>query len=98
MQVGGTAIVKAIDKIIAKGKKIAAHLLETSESDIEFENGQFVVPGTDKAKAFGENRPDCIRARISIRWKIWNRVWRKPRFYDRPEELHVPGGHLHLRG
>ena len=52
--VGGTAIVKAIDKIIAKGKKIAAHLLETSEADIEFENGQFVVPGTDKAKAFGE--------------------------------------------
>ena len=52
--VGGTAIVKAIDKIVAKGKKIAAHLLETSESDIEFENGSFVVPGTDKAKAFGE--------------------------------------------
>ena len=52
--VGGTAIVNAIDKIIAKGKKIAAHLLETSETDIEFENGQFVVPGTDKAKAFGE--------------------------------------------
>ena len=52
--VGGTAIVKALDKIIDKGKKIAAHLLETSESDIEFENGQFIVPGTDKAKAFGE--------------------------------------------
>ena len=52
--VGGAAIVNALDKIIAKGKKIAAHLLETSESDIEFENGQFVVPGTDKAKAFGE--------------------------------------------
>ncbi len=52
--VGGTAIVKAIDKIVAKGKKIAAHLLETSETDIEFEDGQFVVPGTDKAKAFGE--------------------------------------------
>lgn len=52
--VGGTAIVNAIDKIVAKGKKIAAHLLETSESDIEFENGQFIVPGTDKTKAFGE--------------------------------------------
>ncbi len=52
--VGGTAIVNAIDKIVAKGKKIAAHLLETSEADIEFENGQFVVPGTDKSKAFGE--------------------------------------------
>ncbi len=52
--VGGTAIVNAIDKVVAKGKKIAAHLLETSASDIEFENGMFVVPGTDKAKAFGE--------------------------------------------
>ncbi len=52
--VGGAAIVKAIDKIVDKGKKIAAHMLETSESDIEFENGQFIVPGTDKAKAFGE--------------------------------------------
>ncbi len=52
--VGGTAIVGALDKIIAKGKKIAAHLLEASEADIEFENGQFVVPGTDKAKAFGD--------------------------------------------
>ncbi|MDE0309878.1 MAG: xanthine dehydrogenase family protein molybdopterin-binding subunit [Acidiferrobacterales bacterium] len=52
--VGGTAIVNAIDKIVAKGKKIAAHLLETSESDIEFEDGQFIVPGTDKSKAFGE--------------------------------------------
>ena len=52
--VGGSAIVKALDKIIAKGKKIAAHLLEASEADIEFENGQFVIPGTDKAKAFGE--------------------------------------------
>ncbi len=52
--VGGTAIVNAIDKIVAKGKKIAAHLLEAAEADIEFENGNFVVPGTDKAKAFGE--------------------------------------------
>jgi len=52
--VGGTAIVNAIDKIVDKGKKIAAHLLETSASDIEFENGMFVVPGTDKAKAFAE--------------------------------------------
>ena len=39
--VGGTAIVKALDKIIAKGKKIAAHLLEASEADIEYERGEF---------------------------------------------------------
>jgi aerobic carbon-monoxide dehydrogenase large subunit len=52
--VGGTAIVKALDKIVAKGKKIAAHLLEASEGDIEYEKGVFKVAGTDKKKTFGE--------------------------------------------
>jgi aerobic carbon-monoxide dehydrogenase large subunit len=52
--VGGTAIVKALDKIVAKGKKIAAHLLEASEGDIEYERGVFKVAGTDKKKTFGE--------------------------------------------
>ncbi|MEX2240364.1 MAG: xanthine dehydrogenase family protein molybdopterin-binding subunit [Burkholderiales bacterium] len=52
--VGGTAIVKALDKIIAKGKKIAAHLLEAAEGDIEYANGVFKVSGTDKQKLFGE--------------------------------------------
>ena len=52
--VGGTAIVKALDKVIAKGKKIAAHLLEASESDIEYDRGEFKVAGTDRKKMFGE--------------------------------------------
>ncbi len=52
--VGGTAIVTALDKIIAKGKKIAAHLLEASEADIEYDRGQFKVAGTDRKKMFGE--------------------------------------------
>jgi carbon-monoxide dehydrogenase large subunit len=52
--VGGTAIVKALDKVIAKGKKIAAHLLEASVADIEFANGAFSVVGTDRKKAFAE--------------------------------------------
>ena len=52
--VGGTAIVNALNKVIDKGKKIAAHLLEASESDIVYENGAFQVKGTDKKKAFGE--------------------------------------------
>ena len=54
LAVGGTAIVKAVDKIVAKGKKIAAHLLEAAESDIEFRNGKFTVAGTDRSKTFGE--------------------------------------------
>jgi aerobic carbon-monoxide dehydrogenase large subunit len=52
--VGGTAIMKAVDKVIAKGKRIAAHLLEASEADIEFSNGEFRVAGTDRKKAFAE--------------------------------------------
>jgi len=54
LAVGGTAIVKAIDKIVAKGKKIAAHLLEAAEADIEFKDGKFTVAGTDRSKTFGE--------------------------------------------
>jgi len=46
--------VKALDKIVAKGKKIAAHLMEAAEADIEFKDGAFVVRGTDKKKAFAE--------------------------------------------
>src|SRR5207247_1073936 len=53
LSVGGTAIVKAVDKIIAKGKKIAAHLLEAADTDIEFEGGEFKVAGTDKKVPFG---------------------------------------------
>ncbi len=53
LSVGGTAIVKAVDKIIAKGKKIAAHLLEAADTDIEFENGEFKVAGTDRKVPFG---------------------------------------------
>jgi carbon-monoxide dehydrogenase large subunit len=54
LAVGGSAIMKAVDKIVAKGKKIAAHLMEASDADIEFKDGKFTVVGTDRSKAFGE--------------------------------------------
>ena len=54
LAVGGSAMVKAADKIIAKGKKIAAHLLEADAADIEFKDGKFQVSGTDRAKALAE--------------------------------------------
>jgi carbon-monoxide dehydrogenase large subunit len=54
LSVAGSAIVKAADKIIAKGKKIAAHMLEAAEGDIEFKDGAFAVAGTDRKKTFGE--------------------------------------------
>ncbi|MEM8974714.1 MAG: xanthine dehydrogenase family protein molybdopterin-binding subunit [Pseudomonadota bacterium] len=45
---GGSALVGATVKIIDKGKKIAGHVLEAAEQDIEFEDGRFVVIGTDR--------------------------------------------------
>ncbi len=54
LAVGGSALVKAAEKIIAKGKKIAAHLMEASEGDIEFADGKFTVAGTDKEKTIQE--------------------------------------------
>ncbi len=52
--VGGTALLMSLRKIKEKGKKIAAHLLEASPDDMEYENGQFQVKGSpDKAVPFG---------------------------------------------
>ena len=52
--VGGSAIMKALDKIIDKGKKIAAYLLEATDNDIEFKDGVFTVAGTDRKKTIAE--------------------------------------------
>ncbi|MGC4078033.1 MAG: xanthine dehydrogenase family protein molybdopterin-binding subunit [Rubrivivax sp.] len=54
LAVGGTAIVKALDKVVAKGRKIAAHLLEAADGDVVFEDGQFKVAGTDRAIPFAQ--------------------------------------------
>ena len=54
LAVGGAAMVKAMDKVIAKGKKIAAFLMEASVEDIEFKDGSFTVAGTDKSKSLTE--------------------------------------------
>ena len=54
LAVGATAIIKAIDKVVSKGKKIAAHLMEASEADVEFSDGVFKVAGTDKQVPFAQ--------------------------------------------
>jgi carbon-monoxide dehydrogenase large subunit len=52
--VGGSAMVRATEKIINKARKIAAHLMEASEGDIELKDGRFSVAGTDKSVAWGD--------------------------------------------
>lgn len=54
LAVGGAALVSAADKIILKGKKIAAHLLEVSEDDIEFDDGNFKAKSSNASKSFGD--------------------------------------------
>jgi carbon-monoxide dehydrogenase large subunit len=52
--IGGTALWIAADKVIAKGKKIAAQLMEAGEPDIVFEAGRFTVAGTDRSVTIKE--------------------------------------------
>ena len=54
ISVGGAAIMKALDKIEAKAKKIAAHLMEAGDGDVEFSGGEFRIKGTDKKIAWGQ--------------------------------------------
>ena len=54
LAVGGSALAKAMDKVVEKGRKIAAHILEASPEDIEFVDGDYRIAGTDKQLTFGE--------------------------------------------
>jgi carbon-monoxide dehydrogenase large subunit len=90
LAVGGSAMVKAMDKIIAKGKKIAAHLMEASVEDIEFADGKFTVAGTDKVKTIGEI---ALTAYVPHNYPIEEIEpgLEETAFYD-PQNFTFPGG------
>ena len=72
LPVGGAALAHAADKLIAKGKKIAAHMLEAAEADIAFDDGAFAIAGTDRsvtldAVARAAFDPGAIAARSRTR-------------------------------
>jgi carbon-monoxide dehydrogenase large subunit len=52
--IGGSALWLAADKVIAKGKRIAAHLLEAADADIAFAAGRFTIAGTDRGVSIKE--------------------------------------------
>ncbi|NKB71862.1 MAG: molybdopterin-dependent oxidoreductase [Candidatus Latescibacteria bacterium] len=54
LAVGGMAIMKSLDKVKEKGAKIAAHLLEAAEEDLDFADGQWTVKGTDQSIGFAD--------------------------------------------
>jgi carbon-monoxide dehydrogenase large subunit len=54
LAVGAIAVVKAAEKVIAKAKPLAAHIMECAEDDLEFISGRFRVAGTEKAVTLPE--------------------------------------------
>jgi carbon-monoxide dehydrogenase large subunit len=89
LAVGGSALIAATDKIIAKGKRIAAHMLEAQENDVEFVDGNFVVTDSNQSLSFGEvafaayvpaNYPEDLEPGLS-----------EKAFYD-PENFTYPAG------
>jgi carbon-monoxide dehydrogenase large subunit len=73
---GGTAIWRASDEIIAKGTRIAADALEAAEADIRFENGRFVVSGTDRSVALLDVAAMARQAGAPLdTYHAWTREW-----------------------
>ena len=88
--VGGSAMVRAAEKIINKTKKIAAHLMEASEADIELNDGQFSVAGTDKSVAWGDV---CLAAYVPHNYPLEDIEpgLEETAFYD-PSNFTYPAG------
>jgi carbon-monoxide dehydrogenase large subunit len=80
----------ALDKVEAKAKKIASHLLEAAESDIEFKDGKFTVAGTDKEAAWGEVTLQAYVAH-KIPWGDVEPGLSEGAFYD-PSNFTFPAG------
>ncbi len=90
LAVGGSAMVKAANKIIAKAKKIAAHLLEASDADIELKDGKFSVAGTDKSVDWGSV---CLAAYVPHNYPLAELEpgLEETAFYD-PSNFTYPAG------
>ena len=90
LAVGGSAMVRATEKIIAKAKKIASHILEASEADIELKDGEFSVAGTDKSLAWGDV---CLAAYVPHNYPLEDLEpgLEETAFYD-PSNFTYPAG------
>jgi len=88
--VGMSALVKALEKVEAKAKKVASHVLEASESDIEFKDGKFTVAGTDKSASWGDVTLQAYVAH-KIPWQDVEPGLSEGAFYD-PANFTFPAG------
>jgi carbon-monoxide dehydrogenase large subunit len=72
----GTVICRAADDIIAQGRVHAADMLEAAASDLRFEDGRYVVAGTDRAVEFLDvARRACAAGQPLASYQKWTRQW-----------------------
>jgi carbon-monoxide dehydrogenase large subunit len=91
--VGGSALHRAADKVLNKGKQIAAHLLEAGAADIEFDAGRFRVAGTDRAVTFAEvARAANVAHRLPL--ETLEPGLDESAFYDPPNFAFSNGAHV----
>jgi carbon-monoxide dehydrogenase large subunit len=91
--VGGSALDRAAGKIIAKGRKIAAHLLEAARDDVDFSDGRFAVVGTDRTIDFAEvARAAHIPHHFPL--EAVEPGWQETAAYDPPNFAFSNGAHL----
>ncbi len=92
LAVGGSALVRSAEKIIAKGKLISAHMMETKPDEVDFDEGVFTARGTNKKMTFGEvafaayvpaNYPDGLEPGLS-----------EKSFYDPVNWTYPAGTHI----
>jgi len=88
--VGGSAIVKAADKVIAKGKRVAAACMEVPDDQVDFENGEFSARGTNKKMTFGEV---ALQAYVAHKFdpEVIEPGLKETSFYD-PKNFTFPSG------
>ncbi len=92
MMVGGSVLLLACDRIIDKGREIAAHLLEADVADIGFADGRFTVSGTDRAVTIQDvartaYRQDLLPAEIET--GLDERASFRPPNFSFPNGVHV---------
>jgi carbon-monoxide dehydrogenase large subunit len=91
--VGGSALFRAADKVLEKGRRIAAHLLEAAAADIEFARGRFTVAGTDRSLPFEEvARAANVAHRLPL--ESLEPGLDESAFYDPPNFAFSNGAHL----
>jgi aerobic carbon-monoxide dehydrogenase large subunit len=92
LAVGGSALVRSAEKVIAKGKLISAHIMETTPDEVDFDEGVFTARGTNKKMTFGEvafaayapsNYPPDLEPGLS-----------EKTFYDPPNFTYPAGSHI----